>query len=148
MYWDASSLVAYHLQEPGRYEVVVRPREDAERVALSVLAYPEARAAFARALRDSSRQPAISAEDYDVAVRDLNADWSTYVHVVVDDMLIQDAGDNAATHSLRGYDAIHLTSALRLLHTGADALQFSTWDTSLATAATVAGLALAHQVRR
>ena len=146
VYWDTSSLVAFHLREPGRYEVTLRQREGADRIAVSVLAYVEARAAFARALRVRARLPAISAKDYDTAVRDLNADWPNYFHMLVDEVLIHEAGDNAATYFLRGYDAVHLTSALRLLQSDADAVLFSTSDTSLATAAATAGLPLAHEV--
>ena len=53
--------------------------------------------------------------------------------------LARQAGDLAAGHHLRGYDAVHLASALRL---GSDTM-LVTWDDRLRDAAVDAGLAVA-----
>lgn len=66
--------------------------------------------------------------------------------VEVDDELIRDAGANADGYSIRGYDAVHLTSALRVQQSVPDDLWFSTRDKQLARAAGTAGMALAHEV--
>jgi predicted nucleic acid-binding protein len=51
-----------------------------------------------------------------------------------------DAGELAESHALRGYDAVHLASALAVLD---DELLMVTWDDDLATAARREGLTVA-----
>ena len=146
LYLDASSLVAIYLREHRRYEVVAEWRERADWVAMSVATYAEARAAFARALRSTSREPSLTPDDYAIAVEEIDIDWPAYAHVNCDEALIQQAGENAARYALRGYDAVHLTSALMLRTARTDEIHFSTWDRALADAAVSAGLSLAHEV--
>ena len=59
--------------------------------------------------------------------------------VGIDDTLARTAGDLAAEHHLRGYDAVHLASALRL----GGQTTLVTWDERLQVAAVAAGLAVA-----
>jgi predicted nucleic acid-binding protein len=61
--------------------------------------------------------------------------------VAVDEPLVRHAGDLAAQHALRGYDAVHLACALQL-H-GEDIL-LATWDTTLNAAARATGRLLAN----
>jgi hypothetical protein len=67
-------------------------------------------------------------------------------HIDADESLVLDAGENAARYAIRGYDSVHLTSALRLREANGDEVLFSTWDRALADAAVSAGLSLAHEV--
>ncbi len=60
--------------------------------------------------------------------------------VGIDADLARRAGDLAEELKLRGYDAIHLASALAL---GAEDTVFVTWDHDLSRAAATAGLAIA-----
>ncbi|MDQ3210067.1 MAG: type II toxin-antitoxin system VapC family toxin [Actinomycetota bacterium] len=57
--------------------------------------------------------------------------------VVLDEQLATEAGDLAQRHALRGYDAVHLATALSV----GQALM-ATWDAELAHAAGDAGLAV------
>jgi hypothetical protein len=58
--------------------------------------------------------------------------------VVLDPYLALEAGELAQLHALRGYDAVHLASALSV-----EQSLMVTWDAELARAAEQAGLAVA-----
>lgn len=60
--------------------------------------------------------------------------------VGIDEALARRAGELADAHGLRGYDAVHLASALAL---GATETLLVTWDRDLGKAAAGAGLAVA-----
>ena len=141
---DSSSLVAIYLEEPARYEVLMDLKAQADGIASTLIAYPEARAAFARASRNPARVPLLSREAYAAAIARFDEDWPSVLQVSVDHQIPFDAGQNAASYGIRGYYAVHLNSALRLQNS--DDLLFSTWDRALADAAIAAGLSLAHEV--
>lgn len=63
--------------------------------------------------------------------------------VGVDETLARRAGGLAVEHALRGYDAVHLASALAL---GAAETILVTWDHDLSNAAAAAGLAVAPAI--
>jgi predicted nucleic acid-binding protein len=103
----------------------------------SQLVYPEARAALAAAARarridEPTRASAVGALE----------DLYTQLRIVaIDEPLARHAGDLAAQHALRGYDAVHLACALQL-H-GNDIL-LATWDNALNAAARATGQLLAN----
>jgi predicted nucleic acid-binding protein len=103
--------------------------------ASSTLAYPEGRAALAAARRldrlgeDEHRQALATFEE-------LYAELTT---VGVDQELAARAGGNAEDLGLRGYDAVHLTTALEL----GEEVVLVTWDRDLARAAERVGLGIA-----
>jgi predicted nucleic acid-binding protein len=106
---DTSALVKLYVREEGAdvvRELVMR----CSAAGTSKVAYAEARAAFARALR----QGVIGDEGYREIVAALHNDWHTYLAMEVSDALIFLAGDLSERHGLRGFDAIHLASALTL----------------------------------
>ena len=74
------------------------------------------------------------------AVAELDALHAELVIVGVDEALAQRAGEIADERALRGYDAVHLASALAL---GPGKTILATWDRDLSTAAVDAGLAIA-----
>jgi predicted nucleic acid-binding protein len=100
-----------------------------------VLAYPETRAALAAAPRAGR----LTAAAYRAALTEFEALHATALVVEIDHWLARRAGDLAAEHQLRGYDAVHLASALRL----GDQTTLITWDQRLQHAAIAAGLAVA-----
>jgi uncharacterized protein len=61
--------------------------------------------------------------------------------VAIDDPLARHAGDLAAEHGLRGYDAVHLACAL---HLKGDDILLATWDSALNAAARATGRLLAN----
>lgn len=107
LYLDTSALVKLYAEEEGT-GTVERAVGEAESVATSVVAYAEARAAFARKVREG----VFSRENRDDAVEALDGDWVILERSEVTENLVIDAGDLAEEHALRGFDAVHLASAL------------------------------------
>lgn len=104
-------------------------------VASSILAYPEGRAALAAARR-AGRLTGTTHRD---AVEDFDATYAQLTLVGLDQALAARAGDVAAELGLRGYDAVHLASAMLLGAT----TTFVTWDADLRLAAHGCGLPVA-----
>lgn len=104
--------------------------------ASSILAYPEGRAALAAARR-LDRLGEEEHRDALAAFEELIADLVT---VGVDQKLAARAGAHAEDLGLRGYDAVHLTTALEL---GDEEIVLVTWDRDLARAAGRVGLGVA-----
>jgi uncharacterized protein len=101
--------------------------------ASSILAYPEGRAALAAARRldrlgDEEHREALAA--FEEVYAELSA-------VGVDEQLARRAGGCAEQLGLRGYDAVHLATALEL---GDEEVVLVTWDGDFTDAALRAGL--------
>lgn len=102
--------------------------------ASSILCYPEGRAALAAARR--ARR--LTAGGYGRAREEFESLQSELLLVGVDGLLAHEAGELAEELEPRGYDAVHLASALAL---GADTT-LVTWDEDLRRAATESGCAV------
>jgi uncharacterized protein len=94
----------------------------------SHLIFPEARAALAAA----SRAGRIDARGLRQAVAGLEAAVASVQLIGVDEALAREAGRLATEHALRGYDAVHLATALSVED---PTLVIVTWDGDLARAA-------------
>jgi predicted nucleic acid-binding protein len=105
------------------------------RAASSILCYPEGRAALAAARRGRR----LSATEYGRARKEFESLQSELALVGVDGALARRAGELAEELELRGYDAVHLASALAL---GTDTTLI-TWDEDLKRAAARSGCAVA-----
>ena len=138
LYLDTSALVKLYVEENGS-ALVRRWVNDAHTVATSILAYAEARAAFARRRRERKISPAA----YGVILRDFEPDWGHYVVLEATEPLIRSAGKLAEIHALRAYDAIHLASARILKDKVAEPVSFASWDARLTVAALKEGLEVA-----
>ncbi len=104
----------------------------ADVVASSQLVYPEARAAAAAARRGDR----IDSRTLRRAVQRIDGLCAELDLIGVDLDLARAAGGLAEAHGLRGYDAVHLASALSI---GAEPLLLATWDGDLARAAVALG---------
>src|SRR5574338_1566061 len=129
LYLDTSALVKLYVDEPISGELTSAV-DEAEAVATSLLAYAALRAAFARARREAR----LSAQAYRHVVEAFVKDWTRYIAVQVTDRLVKDAGDLAAHRALRGYDALHLASAL-VLREQISSIIFLAFDRELMAAA-------------
>ncbi|MBA2320967.1 MAG: type II toxin-antitoxin system VapC family toxin [Deltaproteobacteria bacterium] len=105
-------------------------------VAVSRLAYPEARSAFARRCREQELSP----HDLRRVVDALHADLGALAIVEIDGPLARIAGELAEAHALRGIDALHLASAARLQDHLGSAVRFGCFDRRLERAAIAIGL--------
>jgi uncharacterized protein len=130
LYLDTSALVKLYVDEPLSQEVSAAV-DEAEAVATSLLAYAEARAAFARARREAR----VSPHSYRHIVDAFEEDWPRYIVVEVTDQIVKHAGDLAASRALRGYDALHLASAVSLRERVSSSMMFLAFDRELSVAA-------------
>lgn len=136
LYLDTSALVKLYILEDGR-DTVLAAMRDEPLVAISNVGYAEARAALAR-MRAEQR---LRDDEHRRAVSDLDSDWSTLVQIDVVAPIPHMAGDLAEQYGLRGFDAIHLASAVysqEYLGT----VRFLAFDRRLIDAAAAAGLAV------
>jgi len=138
LYLDTSTLLKLYVEEQGSWEIS-RSTQDAAAVATSRIAYAEARAALARARRSER----LSEGEFRRAKEAFEADWSGMMVVEVSDPLVRAAADLVERHPLRGFDAIHLASALTLRQQLDEPVTFSAWDAHLLDAARAEGLAVA-----
>ena len=135
LYLDTSSLVKLYVDEPDADDVQ-RVVGEADVVATSVLAYAEARAAFARRRREKLMTPAESR----AALRQLDADWPRFIVILLGDEPGQAAGRLADVHGIRGCDAVHLAAFENLLaQCDDDDVRFSCADDRLSRAARALG---------
>lgn len=109
--------------------------EEHEIVTVSRISEVEARAGLARARRGRRLTPSREREAWSRFERI----WATSALLDVDRTLLATATDLAATHGLRGYDAVQLASGLRAADaTGASG--FACLDHELNSAAVAEGL--------
>lgn len=102
-------------------------------VASSILSYPEGRAALAAA----RRQGRLGEVEHARALAVFEELQEDLITVGVDSNLARRAGEHAEDLGLRGYDAVHLATALEL---GDEEVVLVTWDRDLARAAEQVGL--------
>ena len=131
LYLDTSSLVKLYVTETGS-EDVRSSVAGADVVATSVVAFPEARSAFARLAHEG----VLSEEDHAAVKAAFLRDWDSFFKIRVLKRVYERAGDLTERHGLRGFDALHLASYLGVQE-GADEedVVFSAFDHRLTTAA-------------
>lgn len=133
-YFDTSALIKTVLKEDGSQLADELWSRSSSRIA-SRLVYPEGRAALAAAQRAGR----IDERAQRTAAQDLEAACAAMRLIGVDWVLARRAGEIAERYALRGYDAVHLATALDAQD--AD-LVLVTWDRDLVLAAATAGLAV------
>lgn len=135
VYLDTSDLVKLYVEEIGSEEIkgIIL---DATVVSTSKVAYAEARSAFAR----KQKEDGFSIARLRKIVEDFNRDWESYFIIEITDGLIKIAGDIAEKHLLRGFDSIHLASAVILKCKIKSEVYFSSNDAKLNQAARKEGI--------
>jgi len=126
IYLDTSSLVKLYVEEQDSSKVADLVRSS-KVIATSLIAYAEARSAFARRFRENAFTP----HQYKRLVSFFNEDWDNYLIVRLTKELVWLAGDLAERRRLRGFDAIHLSSALTLRQELSAPVIFSCSDRNL-----------------
>ena len=130
LYLDTSALVKLYITEEYRDLVVTAVRESS-RIAVSVVAYPEARSAFARQMREGT----LTGNSHEAVVNDLDRMWTGFHRVRVTYAIAETAGALTESLALRGFDAIHVASALRVYSRFGDDFRFLVFDDRLIHAA-------------
>lgn len=139
-YFDSSSIVKWFFDEPFT-ELARDIKNKAKVVFTSLLAFPEVLSAINRACREGR----CLKSQMEVVRNEFLRIWPNFQWIRVNEDLMQQAGELIFKHSLRGFDAVHLASALLLKQEGgAIDLFFSCFDQNLNRAARKEGL-LTHQ---
>ena len=100
LYLDTSSLVKLYVEET--YSADVEGWVGlAEVTGTSLVAYVEARAAFARRFREN----VFSSKDYTRLRSQFESDWKNFLSIHVTREIVRIAGNLAEKHGLRGFDA-------------------------------------------
>jgi uncharacterized protein len=97
LYLDTSALVKLYIAESSSDDVKAKV-EATPVIAVSRVAYVEARAGFARKFREGE----ISREEYRRVVKDLDRDWGNYFIVEVSESVAKLGGELTDKHPLTG----------------------------------------------
>lgn len=137
VYLDTSALVKLYVQEVGSTQVRLAVAR-ADLVATSLVAYVEARSAFARKHR--------LADIGDAALKrhkhEFEQGWNRLDRLPVDATTIRRAGDLAEQYRLKAYDALHLATVDLMEVTLRSSVRFACFDDALNRAAARLGFAL------
>ncbi|HEX9774994.1 MAG TPA: type II toxin-antitoxin system VapC family toxin [Actinomycetota bacterium] len=139
-YFETSAIIKLVIEEAGSAHAGAL-WDASDLVLTSMLSYAEARAALAAARRAKR----LTAATLGQAKNALETRMREIELIEVTADVVRSAGDLAERHGLRGYDAVHLASALAL---GVEDVVLATWDRDLAHAGRQAGFAIAGLLPR
>jgi predicted nucleic acid-binding protein len=143
VFLDTSALLRAYLVKDPFYAQVQQILQQAERVVVSGLAYPEFVAALTqRQHRDHAAR--LSARQVSQLLEAFERDWETFYVVPLDEALLMEASAlviGQAVYGLRAMDANHVASAI-LTAVAFDDLRVLTYDERQQRAAEAEGLKL------
>ena len=137
LYLDTSALVKRYIQEAGTDEVIGL-LESAGSVGSASLTKLEMAAAFEKTVRRGWVKRKIAMQ----AWQDFLDHWSSFTRLNTSSGTIERASSLAWKYSLRGYDAMHLASALLWQETLDTQITMATFDRDLCQASKKTGLAV------
>ena len=135
VYLDASALVKRYVAESGS-AAVGRLIDQAEALGTSVISRAEVSAALAKAVRVKS----VGRETAASAMKQFAADWPHFIRLQLTETLVVRAASLAWEQGLRGYDAVHLATALVWHETVGQPVLVATFDRQLWQGAQASGL--------
>lgn len=135
LYFDSSALVKRYVEEQGTSDVLVWM--DASDLNGTVLV---TRVEVAAAITRAKRMRYVSQEETRKFLDTFHREWSSFQRLPVSEILVARADALACEHNLRGYDAIHLASALTWQELLDLPVTVVTYDMELAAAAQASGL--------
>jgi uncharacterized protein len=115
---------------------VARLIEEAQAIGTSIASRPEVTAALAKAARVGM----ITREVASSAVQVFNSDWQHLIRVQCGEPVAARAAALAWEHGLRGYDAVHLATALIWHDALRETITLATYDRQLWRSAQASGL--------
>jgi uncharacterized protein len=129
-YLDTSAIVKFYISEA--YSQKVREILDLSDVlATSCIAYVETISAFTRINNESK----LNVSDYKNVILNFKKDWEDLFILKIDDTIIKTAGRFIESYQIKGYDSIHLASAVMLSKRINQTINFCCWDKKLNEAA-------------
>ncbi len=135
LYLDTSALVKKYIVEAGS-DAVNEAVGAAESVGLSTIARAEAAAAFAKAVRMDN----VTHEEGLAALQLFRAEWAYMAHIQVTETVVARADSIAWEYQLRGFDAVHLASAVLWQETLGEPVTMAVFDRKLWQAAEQVGV--------
>lgn len=135
VYLDASAIVKRYVAESGSADVASLIR-GAQAIGTAVVSRAEVAAALAKA----ARVGIVTRESAAAAIKFFNADWQHLIRLQFSEPLAARAGTLAWEHGLRGYDAVHLATALFWQEMLDEAVTVATYDRELWRSAQASGL--------
>ena len=135
LYLDASALVKRYVAEPGS-AAVESLIGGAQAVGTGVLSRAEVAAALAKA----ARAGLVTRESAAKALQAFSADWEHMIRLQVSEPLVARAASLAWEHGFRGYDAVHLATALVWREMLGETVSVATYDRELWGSAQASGL--------
>ena len=130
IYFDTSALIKGFVSGKGSPLVRSIQRKN-QPVATATIAYAEIYSGLTRKLREGK----LSASLYRVACQQFEREWGSYVHVELQQGILVLSRDLIQRHPLRGFDALHLASAVSLGRALSEAITFVATDRPLLKAA-------------
>jgi len=135
LYLDTSALVKKYFKETGSADIISLWKESIA-IATSSIAYAETMASFFRKKREAD----ISEKTINKTVDIFQKDWESFVRITATNDLNANIDRLIALHPLRGFDAIHLASALIVNERVPETFLFACFDKRLLKAAITEGL--------
>jgi uncharacterized protein len=138
-YLDTSALIKRFVAEKGSPLVQTLVTRKGP-IATAKITYAEVYAGLTRKLREGH----LSDASYALACRHFEADWQAYIRVELQDDTLFLARDLIRRHPLRGFDAIHLASAISLKNALGEDITFAAADERVLRAAEAEDLKILH----
>jgi predicted nucleic acid-binding protein len=135
LYLDASAAVKRYVTEPGTAEVR-QAIEASSMVGTGLISRAEIAAALAKAARVGVLLP----DEAEVALEAFRMEWPDFIRIQITEALVARADSLAWQHGLRGYDAVHLASALIWQEGIGEPVTLATFDRRLWESARQRGL--------
>ncbi len=135
VYLDASALVKRYVAEVGSAQVQALIGE-ARALGTGLLSRAEVAAALARAARTGLVTRDAAAK----ALQAFNLDWEHLVRLQLGETLVARAAALAWEHGLRGYNSVHLATALTWRETLGETVCMATYERELWRSAQASGL--------
>jgi uncharacterized protein len=137
LYLDSSALVKRYVEEQGTSDVLDW-MDDSELNGTVLVTRAEVAAAITRAVR----MQYVSPENARQFLNIFHKEWNNFTRLPITESLVARADALACEHNLRGYDAVHLASALNWQDLIDQPVTLVTYDKELASAAQALGMAV------
>lgn len=135
LYCDTSALIKRYVEEEGT-ESVDYLWDSALAIVTSIVAFAEALSAFNRKLREGI----LTHKEYLETVKSFKKDYNHLILVPINNDLNTLIEDFVGRHPLRGFDAIHLASAITFTQSENVEMVFACFDDALNQSALKEGL--------
>lgn len=138
-YFDTSAIVKFYISEIGSEEV--REIFDLSDVlATSSISYIETISIFTRI----NNEKKLSDSDYKNLISNFKKDWEDLFVLKIDNIIIKTAGQFIESYKIKGYDSVHLASAVIFSQCINKTINFCCYDKKLNEAALNENLNIFH----